>query len=161
MKVKNLVFSCIIVGLAALILGLFAEAYPMLSNLALLPEMIRHPDALPYAVFILVFLLIVVFTGLILIFSAVGIFCDCGLIKSEKASKAMKIVSLVLSCFVLLFILGSLVVVGLVLQYLINAVLAIALLVMTILNLVFINKKAKQVAQPEAQPEEQSEEQPK
>ena len=160
MKVKNLIFSCITVAMAALILGVFAGVYPMLSNLEVLPEMIKHPDAWPYAILILAFLMIVVFTGLILIFSAVGIFCDCGLIKSEKASKAMKIVSLVLACFVLLFELGSLIVVGLVLQYLINVVLTIALLVITILNLVFVNKKAKQevksVPQQEVQPEPSS-----
>ena len=166
MKVKNLVFSCVTVGLLALIFGLFAQFYDLLNGLAMLPEILQYPDAWPEALLVLLFLFTIVFAGLMVIFSVIGICCDCGSIKSLKTSKAMKIVTLVLSCFVLLFILGGAVFfLGLysvlIWQYIINALIAIAVLVIASINVATVGKTvAKTKVQPEAQPETQPEAQP-
>lgn len=136
MKVKNLVLTSVSVALLAAMIGIFAEFYPMLQGLSAIIEYFQYVPTL--GIFIVLLLFFVISAGLALIFGLVGIFCDCGLIKSEKAFKAMKKAVFVLAILALIFVFGLLILYfamdGMAWQLIINTLLAIALLIVAIIN---------------------------
>ena len=148
-SVKNLVLSCITAGIAIVILSLFASEYYMFTYLAHLPELFAA--SVTGGVYVVLYLASLIFIAISLVFAVLGIFCDAGLIKSDKAFKALKSISLIFACFALFFMLAMLAM-GIIAfgggvpswQAIVVVILVIALFVVTIMNAVAASKFTKE-----------------